>query len=101
MSWLQPTGAAIGLVEQFQFKAETVTLSPGDILLLYTDGVTEALNSQTEEFGQARLAESIRQASSLSATDLVRALRRRLQEFTNGQPLVDDTTIVVCKIGKQ
>ncbi|HXV98808.1 MAG TPA: SpoIIE family protein phosphatase [Anaerolineae bacterium] len=98
ISWLQPTGAAIGLVEDFQFGLETVTLAPGDILLLYTDGVTEAFSPQEEEFGPERLAEVIRQASTLSAPDLLAEVRRRLQEFTNGRPLADDTTIVVCKI---
>jgi sigma-B regulation protein RsbU (phosphoserine phosphatase) len=98
VAWLKPTGAAIGLIEEFQMTTKTVTLSPGDILLLYTDGVTEALNLQGEEIGQERLVTLIRQKSHLSATDLVRALRRMLQEFSSDQPLVDDTTIVVCKI---
>lgn len=100
ISWLRPTGAAIGLVEESQFTAETVSLSPGDILLLYTDGVTEAMNLQQEQFGTERLAAFIRQESSLSAKDLVRALRNVLQEFTGGQPFADDTTIVACKIGQ-
>ena len=98
ISWLQPTGAAIGLVEEFQFGIESVTLAPGDILLLYTDGVTEAFSPQEEEFGPERLAEIIRQGSTLSAPDLVQEVRHRLHEFTDGQPLVDDTTIVVYKI---
>jgi phosphoserine phosphatase RsbU/P len=98
VAWLRPTGAAIGLIEAFQITTKTVTLSPGDILLLYTDGVTEALNLQGEEIGLERLTTLIRQESRLSAKDLVRALRRMLQEFSNDQPLVDDTTIVVCKI---
>jgi sigma-B regulation protein RsbU (phosphoserine phosphatase) len=98
ISWLQPTGAAIGLVDDFQFGLETVTLAPGDILLLYTDGVTEAFSPQEEEFGSERLAEVISQASALSAPDIMGEVRRRLQQFTNGRPLADDTTLVVCKI---
>jgi sigma-B regulation protein RsbU (phosphoserine phosphatase) len=98
VSWLRPTGAAIGLVEASQFTVETVTLAPGDILLLYTDGITEALNPQAEELGQARLAGFVHQASPLPARELVRELRHQLQEFTRGQPLQDDTTLVVCKV---
>jgi sigma-B regulation protein RsbU (phosphoserine phosphatase) len=98
VSWLQPTGAAIGLVEEFQISSETITLALGDILLLYTDGVTEAVNLQEEEFGRERLAALVRQESDLSAKELVQALRHMLREFTNGQPLADDTTIVACKI---
>ena len=96
--WLQPTGAAIGLIEEFDFKAEAIPLSPGDTLLLYTDGVTEAWSPQQEEFGSARLIEFMQHRSSLSATDLIRELRQQLQEFTQGQPPTDDTTIVACKL---
>jgi sigma-B regulation protein RsbU (phosphoserine phosphatase) len=100
ISWLQPTGAAIGLIEESQFRAESVSLLPGDILLLYTDGVTEAANLQGEQFGTERLGAFVRQESSLPAKDLVRALRGVLQEFTGGQPLADDTTIIACKIAQ-
>ncbi len=101
ISWLRPTGAAIGLLEGFQFTTEVVTLAPGDVLLLYTDGVTEAINRHEEEFGAARLEALIHQESDSPAKGLVRALRRELREFTNGQPLADDTTIVACKIARE
>jgi len=101
LSWLAPTGAAIGLVEDTQFGEETVTLAPGDTLLLYTDGVTEAKNAQKEEFGQERLVELVRQGSNRSARELVREVRNRLEEFTDGQPLADDTTIVAGKAEEQ
>jgi sigma-B regulation protein RsbU (phosphoserine phosphatase) len=101
LSWLPPTGAAIGLVAEPQFGAETVTLAPGDILMLYTDGVTEATNPQKEEFGQERLAELVRESSDWSAQELVREVRHRLEQFTHGRPLSDDTTIVACKTDGQ
>ncbi len=95
--WLEPTGAAIGLVEQFQFGTGKVELFPGDTLVLYTDGVTEATNLRLEQFGSARLAEFVRDRTDLPAQDMLTQLRRRLQEFTDGQALMDDTTIVVLK----
>ncbi len=98
ITWLRPTGPAVGLVEEAQFKAETVKLSPDDVLLLYTDGVTEAENPTEEQFGMERLAEVVRQEATLPAAELIRELRRRLQEFTGGQLLADDTTIVAGKI---
>ncbi len=97
-SWLRPTGAAIGLVEEFQFEAETVKLVPGDVLLLYTDGITEAMNPQGEAFGQERLVQLVRHGSHWSAQELVWNVRRQLQEFTQGQPMADDTTMIVCKV---
>lgn len=96
-STLRPTGAAIGLVEGFEFKAETVALDPGDVLLLYTDGVTEAIDPGDQEFGQSRLAELVRYGSYTSAQELVWEVRRQVEEFTQGQPLADDLTILACK----
>jgi len=96
--WLRPTGPAIGLVEGSEFGTETSLLLPGDILLLYTDGVTEAFNPEGEEFGRERLATLVRRGWNLSARDLVGAIRHELHKFTDGEPLADDTTIVVCKI---
>jgi len=69
--------------------------------LLYTDGVTEAMNPQEEEFGQERLAELVQKGSHQSAQDLVQEVRYRLQDYTQGQPLADDTTIVAYKFVKQ
>jgi serine phosphatase RsbU (regulator of sigma subunit) len=95
--WLMPTSAAIGLSEKFRAGMETVTLLPGDLLLLYTDGVTEAVNPHGEEFGAARLEETVRQNAHLAAKDVVRAVRQAVQDFAAGKPLFDDTTLVACK----
>lgn len=97
LTYLNPTGAAIGLIEEFEFDEESVTLAPGDITLLYTDGVTEAVNPHQEEFGQNRLADLLQERSDWPAQELVRAVRQRLQEFTQSQPLTDDTTIVAAR----
>lgn len=96
--WLQPTGAAIGLVEEFTFHDETITLMPDDTLLLYTDGVTEARNLQGTEFRPQGLIDFMQQHAQRQAPDLVRELRRTLQEFAAGQPLADDTTIVAGRV---
>jgi sigma-B regulation protein RsbU (phosphoserine phosphatase) len=96
--WLQPTGAAIGLAESFTFKIETVALSPGDIFVLYTDGVTEAMNAAREEFNEGRLAELVQQQAELKPQELIRELRLALQEFTGGKTSQDDVTIVAGKV---
>jgi sigma-B regulation protein RsbU (phosphoserine phosphatase) len=98
IEWLEPTGAAIGLVEEFEFGEASVRLSPGDILVLYTDGVTEAMNPQREEFGSQRLAELVKQNQSVPAQELLLQVRLRLHEFSQGQPLADDITMVASKI---
>jgi sigma-B regulation protein RsbU (phosphoserine phosphatase) len=98
VQWLQPTGPAIGLIETAQFKSEVITLLPGDVLLLYTDGVTEARNPQEEEFTTTRLVDVIRQHPQQAPADLVRELRSVLQAFTQGHPPADDTTIVAGRL---
>lgn len=97
-TWLRPTGPAIGIVDDFRITERSTTLQPGDLMLLYTDGVTEATNPKMEEFGENRLAELAQRRVHLAAKGVVEALRHELHHFTAGQQLEDDTTIVVCKI---
>lgn len=97
--WLRPTGPAIGLVDDYKFLCNDVELSPGDILLLYTDGIVEAVDpSGTEQFGYDRLLETVRQNEALSANELVQKLRQSLNDFTQGALLADDITLIVCKV---
>jgi sigma-B regulation protein RsbU (phosphoserine phosphatase) len=94
---LHPTGPAIGLMEGFHVRSEQVVLNPGDTLVLYTDGVTEAMNPAHEEFGLDRLADAIRENSSLSPEQLIQRILLALNNFTGGTPLVDDVTLVAAR----
>jgi sigma-B regulation protein RsbU (phosphoserine phosphatase) len=96
--WLHPTGPAIGLMEGFNTRAADVRLDPGDILLLYTDGVTEAANAAGFELGEDGLSEIVRANADATPEGLIQKVLRGLKDFTGGSPLVDDTTLVVCKI---
>jgi sigma-B regulation protein RsbU (phosphoserine phosphatase) len=98
LSWLRPTAAAIGLTEEYLVRAETITLAPGDILVLYTDGVTEATNTDNEPFGPDRLAAVVQEYSGFPAQDLVRAIRQSLQAFCAEKPLADDITLLAGKV---
>jgi phosphoserine phosphatase RsbU/P len=97
-AWLKPTGAAIGLMEDYRLTLENVQLQEGDTLLLYTDGIIEALNPQgNEQFGYDRLAEIVQQNEGLPANELTQKIRQAVNEFTQGSLLADDITLVVCK----
>lgn len=96
--WLQPTAAAVGLTEESRISSETIDLGGRDTLVLYTDGVTEAVNLQREEFGRQRLAALMERESDSTAQEMVEALRGSLQEFVGDESLADDTTIVVCRV---
>jgi sigma-B regulation protein RsbU (phosphoserine phosphatase) len=98
VNWLKPTAPAIGLAEDFHPRTELVTLQKGDLLFLYTDGVTEAVNPTFEQFGTMRLVELLGKNADLSAADIVQMVRRGLETFGDGHALEDDTTFVVLKI---
>jgi serine phosphatase RsbU (regulator of sigma subunit) len=98
VNWLYPTAPAIGLAEDFHSRTESVTLEHGDVLFLYTDGVTEAFNPTLEQFGMMRLAELLGKNVSLGATDLIQTVRHGLDAFGDGHVLEDDTTFVALKL---
>lgn len=95
---LHPTGPAIGLMEGFIVRTEQVQLKPGDTLVLYTDGVTEAASTDGIQFGLDRLADVVRENADQSAEQLIQTLLRAVNSHTNGTQPVDDTTLVVCKV---
>lgn len=99
IDWLMPTAPAIGLAEFFRPRIESVTLSKGDSLLLYTDGVTEVLNATgDEQFGQDRLADLLLQNSERAAPDILQAMYQRASAFGDNRSLADDVTMVALKI---
>jgi sigma-B regulation protein RsbU (phosphoserine phosphatase) len=98
ITWLGPTGAAIGLVEEFRPGVAGLDLSSGDLLVLYTDGITEASDRQGRPFGEDGLAAFVRDSAGLTAQELTQRLWRALQEFTGGGPLVDDATVVAIRV---
>jgi sigma-B regulation protein RsbU (phosphoserine phosphatase) len=98
VSWLKPTAPAIGLAEEFHSRTELATLEHGDILFLYTDGVTEAVSPSLEQFGMGRLGELLGQNADLGANDIIQVVRRGLESFAEGHALEDDTTFVALKL---
>jgi sigma-B regulation protein RsbU (phosphoserine phosphatase) len=97
-TWLWPTAAALGLVEQGRFHSAEVHLAPGDLLLLYTDGITEAMSPQGEEFGRERLEQAALEAGRLPAAELIQHVRQQVERFTGGEAQADDQTLLACKI---
>ena len=98
IKWLMPTAPAIGLAEFFHPRIETATLSKGDALLLYTDGVTEVLNDGMEQFGHDRLADLLMQSADIRASDILQTVLQRATAFGDNRSLADDVTMVALKI---
>ena len=95
---LHPTGPAIGLMEGFLVHEEQVQMNPGDTLVLYTDGVTEAANRDGSQLGIDGLAKVIRDNSEMTAEQLIQRILKEVNTFTDGIQPLDDTTLVICKV---
>ncbi len=87
----------LGMFKDTRYHEYYLTTEPGDVLVLYTDGVTEAQNSHGEEFGRTRLAEAARANQQLSARDLIMAVNNEVLEWTEGRGSTDDATFFVIK----
>ncbi|MGB5933599.1 MAG: SpoIIE family protein phosphatase [Anaerolineae bacterium] len=92
---LRRTGMALGVVEDVTWKQEAVQLAPGDVLVLYTDGVTEAQNAQEAFFGEERLLEIAQANRGRSAQDIQDALIADVHEFVGDASQFDDITLMV------
>ncbi|HET6845976.1 MAG TPA: PP2C family protein-serine/threonine phosphatase [Anaerolineales bacterium] len=95
---LHPTGPAIGLMEGFHVRLEQVQLQPGDTMVLYTDGVTEAGDGGTEQWSLDGLAQVVRENHGLPPEQLVQRLLLAVNNFTGGAALIDDATIIVGRL---
>lgn len=92
---LMPTGPVLGIFEAPAFTEATLTLAAGDALLVYTDGVTDALNPQGENYGMARLTGAAADAPHLTAKEMLDHISNDLGAFTLATPLFDDITFFV------
>lgn len=91
-------GIALGILPNIELPQAYVTLTCGDVLVLYTDGVTDALDlGGEEEFGDTRLTEVVREHAGLSAQEMTHEILRAIEEFSQGAPQFDDVTLVVVK----
>jgi len=93
---LEPTGTVLGLFEEWHCDIEQKCLFPGDVLALYTDGVTEALNPAGDEFGEERLPDALRRYRDLPPQALLAEILKEIQEFSPTDQN-DDITIIVAR----
>jgi sigma-B regulation protein RsbU (phosphoserine phosphatase) len=87
----------LGMFRDTRYHEYYLTTEPGEILMLYTDGVTEALNSRGEEFGRNRLAEAVKANGHLSARELISEVQQVVIDWTDGLGVTDDVTFFVIK----
>jgi sigma-B regulation protein RsbU (phosphoserine phosphatase) len=97
MTGLARTGMALGINDAFRYEQRTVILEPGDFVLLYTDGVTEAFDADHEQFGEERLRRIVNDKRNSTAAEIIATLEAALDDFTGGASPSDDITLVFVK----
>ena len=94
---LPATGLPVGIFADATVLDETIVLRPGDVVVGYSDGITEAANESDELFGLERLKAAVSANAHLSAQDLADSIVETIETFREGAPLSDDVTLVVLK----
>jgi phosphoserine phosphatase RsbU/P len=97
ISEIPATGMAVGALEDAEYASGTVAFEPGDVMVLYTDGITEAENASQEMFGEERLCETISRTRTLPAAAIVDAILESVRAFTGATPQSDDITLMVVR----
>jgi len=94
---LEGGGPVLGVLSIASYGEQKTQLGPGDFLVVYSDGVTEATNVAGEEYGEEKLIEVLKSRRADSATGILNAAMESLNSFTLGAPQADDITLVVAK----
>ncbi|HEY1270659.1 MAG TPA: SpoIIE family protein phosphatase [Terriglobales bacterium] len=97
VEWLRSTSTVMGLFEDWNCEIAEVQLAPGDTLVLYTDGITEATDANGKEFGELKLLETLGSHSHLAVEPLLQAVVSAVQKFSNGSEQQDDITAVIAR----
>src|SRR3984893_1434961 len=97
ISRLHVGGPVLGVLADDRYEHAKLQVSPGDLLVMYSDGLVEAINSHGEEYGEGRLREQLATLTEKSADDIRRAILASLAAFSGSAELRDDLTIVVAQ----
>jgi len=96
--WLTEGGPVVGLLPEASYQTASVALNPGDVLILYTDGVIDAENDKEEMFSVERLVSVARTNRAKTAQELVQMIQSSVFSFAGTEELRDDLTLVVLKV---
>ena len=91
-------GPALGLSNVSVFNEREIPLNRGDLVLIYTDGVTEAFNQEWEMFEEARLVQAVEEVASKQAGEIIEHIKNKLQEFRDGAPQADDVAMIAIRV---
>ncbi len=95
---LKGTGIILGVLPDADYREETLALESRDLIILYTDGVTEAINPREEQFGERRLIDTVMNSRDLSPEEIVDRIRQAVADFSEDEPQFDDQTLMVLRV---
>jgi phosphoserine phosphatase RsbU/P len=98
ISRLEVGGTVVGLLESSPYQQGAMTFAPGDILIAFTDGISEAMNDHEEEWGEKNLIAAIEYNSQLSAAEILHCILQAADVFVAGAKQHDDMTLVVARV---
>ncbi len=94
---LKDGGMIVGIMPEIGYAEKSIDINPGSLLVLYSDGITEAMNSEEEEFGEERLIKLITGNKNLPSRDLIELIINTVNKHAGNQDQMDDMTLVVIK----
>jgi sigma-B regulation protein RsbU (phosphoserine phosphatase) len=95
--WLEAGGCPLGIMSIMKYDESRERLAPGDVLVVFSDGVTDAANPQGDEFGEARLAQVVSDHRGETSASILDAVNRAIADWAAGTPLPDDLTLLVAR----
>jgi sigma-B regulation protein RsbU (phosphoserine phosphatase) len=98
---LEPSGPPVGLLPNSPYEQNAFALQPGDIVVLFTDGISESMNSEDEEWGEERLMEIAKNCYGRPALEIMNRIMDASQAFAAGAPQHDDMTVVALRVCDQ
>lgn len=94
---LKADGIALGIIDDINLQSVSISLKEGDLVVLYTDGITEAMNSEGEEFGMERLSDVLNTYRDCTAVEIIERIKAAISEFAGETPQSDDITLILIR----
>lgn len=87
----------VGMLSDFEFETDTVSLAPGDLLVIYSDGITEAFNTADEDFGEDRLMDVLKKHLTAPVQTVMEEILAHVRAFMGDAPQSDDMSLLIVR----
>jgi sigma-B regulation protein RsbU (phosphoserine phosphatase) len=94
---LSTGGLVLSIMEDFPYEEESIPLASGDTIVIYSDGITEAVNPHQEQFGDARIAAIVKEHPNSTSTELIEHIVNAVKAYSGTAPQMDDMTLLVIR----